>query len=266
MKIFISADIEGVTGVTDWMETRLNEPDHREASYQMTKEVESACKGINKLGDSEILIKDAHDSARNIDHRELPKNTRLIRGWSGEYCSMMQGLDGSYDGVVFIGYHSPVRSGENPLAHTLNGSVLENISLNGETLSEFRLNSYLAAYYQVPVVFLSGDRGICQEAKRLNENIEVLAVKEGLGNSTINIHPDLAREKIEYLVEKALSKDLAKNQIELPDEFVLEVRYKEHGLLEKRKNYPGAEEIDSKTLKLVFDSFIDLAKAISFLV
>ena len=266
MKIYISADIEGVTGVTNWSETRLNEPDHREAADQMTKEVDAACRGVNTRENIDIVVKDAHDSGRNIDHKLLPKNTKLIRGWSGSPFSMMQEIDESFDGVIFIGYHSPVTSGGNPLAHTMNSSVLEYIKLNGEILSEFRMNSYMASYFNIPVLFLSGDKAICDEARDLDKNIVSLAVKEGKGNSTINIHPELALDMIKDGVERAMNSDFDGSNIDLPEKFELEIRYKEHGMLEKRVNYPGAEKLNSKTLKVEFEDYIDVIKAIKFLV
>lgn len=266
MKFYISADIEGVTDVTDRDEIIKYEPAFEEAALQMTKEVDAACKGLNKKGAKEILVKDAHATGRNISHRLLPRNTKLIRAWSGSSFSMMQELDESYDGVLFIGYHSPVTSGDSPLAHTINGAVLESIKLNGEIMSEFRLNSYMAAYYEVPVIFISGDKGICDEAKDFNKNINTIAVKEGKGNSTINIHPDLALELIEKEVEKSLNGDLNKALIELPETFELEIRYRLHGTLEENINYPNTKKIDAKTLSYKSNDFLDIIKAIKFLV
>lgn len=266
MKFYISADIEGVTDVTDGLETRIEETEFKEAAYQMSKEVDAACKGLNNKGTKEILIKDAHATGRNISHRLLPKNTKLIRSWSGDSFAMMQELDESFDGVLFIGYHSAVTSGESPLAHTINGGVLEYIKLNGEIMSEFRLNSYMASYYNVPVIFISGDKGICEEAEEFNKNIKTVAVKEGKGNSTINIHPDLALEIIEKEVENSIDKDMSDRIVELPKEFELEIRYKLHGVLEKNINYPGTEKIDSKTLKLKSNDFLEITKALRFLI
>ena len=67
MKVYISVDIEGITGVTSWDETELNHPDHKAAALQMTREMLAACEGAIAAGATEILIKDAHDSARNMD-------------------------------------------------------------------------------------------------------------------------------------------------------------------------------------------------------
>lgn len=266
MKFYISADIEGVTDVTSGLETRIGEAEFKEAAYQMSLEVDAACKGLNNIGANEIVVKDAHATGRNISHRLLPRNAKLIRSWSGSAFSMMQEIDETYDGVLFIGYHSAVTSGESPLAHTINGGVLEYIKLNNEIMSEFRLNSYMASYYNVPVLFLSGDKGICDEAKALNANMHTVAVKEGKGNSTINIHPDLALEMIEKEVEKSVEGELSNRVIPLPEEFELEIRYKSHGVLEEYTNYPGTEKLDSKTLKYKSNDFMDIIKALRFLI
>ncbi len=67
MKVYISADIEGVTGVTTWDEAELHKPDHGIAQEQMTAEVRAACEGALNAGATEIWVKDAHDSGRNSD-------------------------------------------------------------------------------------------------------------------------------------------------------------------------------------------------------
>ena len=80
-------------------------------------------------------------------------------------------------------------------------TILDYVKINGEIASEFLIHSYIAAYLGVPIVFLSGDKGLCDEVKIIHPNITTLAVKEGRGDSTINIHPELARELIEQGVE-----------------------------------------------------------------
>jgi len=96
MKVFISADIEGVTGVTHWDETDLNKAEFAAASEQMTAEVAAACEGALEAGATEILVKDAHGDARNIIASKLPHEVRLIRDWAPEPLMMMQGLDKSF--------------------------------------------------------------------------------------------------------------------------------------------------------------------------
>ncbi len=137
MKIFISADIEGVTGVTHWDETEKLKADYKDFAHQMTLEVKAACEGAINAGADEIWIKDAHETGRNIDHNLLPKNTKLIRGgWSGHIYSMVQELDETFDALLFIGYHSAGGTSTNPLSHSMHTGI-DYISLMENTYLSF---------------------------------------------------------------------------------------------------------------------------------
>jgi len=161
MKVYISVDIEGVTGVTAWSETELGNSDYAQFALQMTKETTAACEGAIAMGASEIFVKDAHDSARNIDMTKLPKCVKLSRGWANCPDSMMAGIDETFDAAIFIGYHAGAGYDGNPLSHTMNTNN-NYMMVNGEMASEFVLNSYAAARYGVPVVFVSGDKMLLQ--------------------------------------------------------------------------------------------------------
>ncbi len=263
MKIYISADIEGVTGCTVWDETEKNKSDYYDFADQMTKEVKAACIGALSVGVDEIIVKDAHDSGRNINHEKLPLETKLIRSWAGGLYSMVQELDSSFDALLYVGYHSPAGSNNNPLAHTMNTSY-DRITINGRIASEFLIHSYIAAYHKVPVVFLSGDKGLCDDVKELNSNISTVPVKEGRGNSTINIHPELALELIEKGVKNSLSGDLEKCLIDLPSEFKVEIRYKWHHHAYKASHYPGASLKDEQTVTFNSKDYIEILRFFNF--
>jgi len=265
MKIYISADLEGVTGVTDWNETIKKEGDYKEYAHQMTLEVKAACEGANNIGVDEIWVHDAHDSGRNIDHNLLPKNTKLIRGWSGHMYSMVQDLDETFDALLFVGYHSAGGTTTNPLSHTMNTKI-QHIKLNGEYLSEFLLHSYIASYLNVPVVFLSGDAGLCDEAKRIDKNIVTVPVKKAAGGSTINIHPQLALDLIKSGVEESLKKDFSLYRIELPKEFELEIAYNENYDVLRALNYENVEQIGNRAVRFRTKDYMDVVRAIGFLV
>ncbi|WP_409228755.1 M55 family metallopeptidase [Gudongella sp. SC589] len=265
MKLYISADIEGITGVTHWDETSKNKGDYSQFADQMTAEVRAACEGANELDEMEIIIKDAHDSGRNLDHNGLPMNVRLIRGWDEGLFSMVQELDDSFDGVAFIGYHSGAGMDGSPLSHTLTTGILS-ISINGKPVDEFMLHAYIAAYHKVPVIFLSGDKSLCQEVIKINPFIETVAVKEGRGNSTINIHPERAIELIKAGVKKGLVKEKGDLMIQLPEEFNVEVEYPRHYEARRNSFYPGASLLNSTTVGFTTDDYIEVLRFLHFTV
>lgn len=263
LKLFISADIEGITGVTHWDETSKDKGDFSQFAHQMTAEVRAACEGANEVGEMEIVIKDAHDSGRNLDHSVLPENTSLIRGWDGGLYSMVQELDDSFDGLVFIGYHSGAGKEGSPLSHTMTPGILS-IKINDKPVDEFMLHAYIAAYHKVPVLFLSGDKALCQEVSGLNSYIETLAVKEGRGNSTINIHPEKAIGLIRSGVKKGLAKDKGKLMINLPESFSVEIEYPIHYQARRNSFYPGAYLMNSTTVGFKAKDYLDVLRFINF--
>lgn len=245
MKVFVSVDIEGVTCVTSWSETNLGNFDYVKCAEQMTKETIAACEAAIEMGATEIYVRDAHDSARNIDFSKLPKEVKIMRGWASDSDSMVSGIDQGFDAAVFIGYHAGAGYDGNPLSHTMNTSI-NYIKINGENASEFTLNSYIAAGYDVPVVFLSGDQMLCDTAKKFNPSIETLAVKEGRGGATVSIHPERACELIKEGVKKGL-KHLEACKLNIPSEFNVEINYKEHKDAKRATFFPGVKRIDSHT-------------------
>lgn len=263
MKIYISADIEGVTGCSVWDETDKSKSDYYSFAEQMTREVNAACKGAISAGVKEIMVKDAHDSGRNLNHEKLPHITKLIRSWAGGLYSMVQELDSSFDALLYVGYHSPAGSNKNPLAHTMNTSY-DRITINDKVASEFLIHSYIAAYHNVPVVFLSGDKGLCDEVIELNNKIRTVSVKEGKGNSTINIHPDLSLKLIEEGVKEALTDNLDNCLIQLPSEFNVEIRYKWHHHAYKASHYPSAKLEDEHTVSFHATDYIEVLRFFNF--
>lgn len=266
MKIYISADIEGITGVTTWSETEKDHDDHLIFARQMENEVMAACKGALNAGAKEIWVKDAHDSGRNIDPASLPSNTKLIRGWSGHPFSMVQELDKSFDALIFIGYHSYSGSNGNPLSHTMNSSNVNYIKINGKYASEFLIHAYAAASVNVPVVFVSGDKGLCDEINEVNNNISTLAVKEGIGASTVSIHSDLAVQLTEKKVEETLKGGMDLCKIKLPDSFEVEISYSKHIKSYKASFYPGMEQTSPTTVLFKTNDYFEVLRMISFVV
>ena len=262
MKVYISADIEGTTGVTHWDETELGKGEYEPAREQMTAEVVAACEGALQAGATEIWIKDAHDSARNIIASRLPREARLIRGWSGHPFMMMQELDSTFQSLILVGYHSRMGSGGNPLSHTMSGNVTW-LKINDSYASEFSLSAYTAALVKVPLAFVSGDKGLCDEVVQFNPHITTVAVKEGVGSSTINIHPDLAVEQIRSEVAKAVT-SAQKCLMLLPGRFTVEVRFRRPERAYQYGFFPGARQTDSTTVQFDHDDFFEVMRFLLF--
>ena len=264
MKVYISADIEGIAGITHWDEAEKPHPTYREFRERMTDEVVAACEGAIAAGAKEILVKDAHDSGRNIIAARLPDCARLIRGWSGHPFSMVQELDASFDALLFVGYHSKAGSDDNPLAHTLRLRIAH-LAINGEIASEFQINSYAAALVKVPGVFLSGDAGICADAQRINPGIVTVPVSRGIGPSTLSIAPALAMKEIRAGVTRALQGDRAACRLTLPKHFTLEIKYTTPIDAYRASWYPGAKHAAPRTVQFESDDYFEILRAIKFM-
>jgi len=266
MKIYISADIEGVCGSTHWDECDNNKPDYSEFKKQMTAEVAAACKGAIAAGAKEIVVQDAHGTGRNIVAKELPYGVKLIRGWSGHPNAMVQELDDSFDALLFVGYHSRAGSSGNPLAHTMRGSYVDYLKINDTYASEFLLHGLLAATLDVPVAFLAGDEELCKHVKNINNNITTVAVKKGIGDSTINLHPKEAIDKIWQGAESALKSDLTKCVLPIYDEYKVELRFKKHQQAYNASFYPGCKLIEPLTISFITKDYYEVMRMTKFAV
>lgn len=266
MKVYISSDIEGVAGITAWDEARRSSPTYPYFADQMSKEVAAACEGAKMAGASQIVVKDAHGSGRNIRPSSLPEYVSLIRGWSGHPYKMLQHIGEDFDAIVFIGYHACGASNENPLSHTMNSSLIDYMKLNGQYLSEFLLHAYLAAYLKIPVAFLSGDEAICREAKEFNENIVTVAPNQGIGAASVSIHPNRSIQLIKNGVKEALEKDLSKNQVDLPESFRLEIVYKSHVDAYKNSFYPGVVQNSKRGIVFETEDYFEIMRITSFVI
>lgn len=263
MKVFISADIEGVSGIAEWNETDNDKPEYAYFRNEMTKEVNAACEGAIRSGANEIVIKDAHGNGRNIDHLELPQNVKLIRSFSGHPFSMMFGIDNSFDAAIMIGYHSLAGSDGSPLTHTMNLDVAY-VKINGKMASEFMINAYTAAYVNVPVILVSGDEQLCEHVNEFNPNIKTVPLNKGVGKSVFCLHPKVSQERIREGVEESLKSDMSKCKIKLPNHFDIEVSYRNHLKAYRSSFYPGMKQLSPTSLTFSSGDYFDVLKMMSF--
>lgn len=266
LKIFISVDIEGVCGICNWNETEMGEAEYNYFREEMIKETCACCEALIEMGITNITVRDAHDSARNIIPDRLPECVTLIREWTNGPCDMMAGLDSSFDGVILIGYHSAARSTGNPLSHTLT-TGLKHIKINGKLVSEFILNTYFAkTEYNVPVIMLSGDDNLTKQVKLENSNIETVSTNTGLHGAIITKHPNIVLKDIKDKTKKAILSLVNGTNffVNVPSEFETEMQFKNHILAYKASFFPGAKFLNSDKTVHYTKKFLDALIFIMF--
>ena len=212
LKVYISVDMEGIAGVVDSEQVSSAGSDYNLARRWMTEEVNAAIRGALKAGATEILVNDSHGSMRNVIISELDQAASLITG-SPKPLSMMQGIDGTFDAVFFIGYHARSGSEDGVLDHTYSSASVYSIKVNGMELGESEQNALIAGCFDVPVVLITGDHTVCEQVRKsLGEGLETAVVKDGIGRSAArSLTPARACQLIQQKAEMALkNRDRAK--------------------------------------------------------
>ena len=204
-KIYISADLEGVVGAVTGEQLGPGGFEYNRFREFMTGEVNAAIKAARAAGATEILVADSHGNGQNLLIEKLPKDVKLIRSWPRPL-GMMEGIDSSFDGVIFTGYHSSTDNMEGVRAHTFSSARLTSVKVNGKVMSEGSWNAAVAGEFGVPVIMIAGDDAAVNEVKALIGNAEGAIVKESISfHSAKSLHPDAAydliAEKTSYAVK-----------------------------------------------------------------
>jgi len=260
LKVFISVDMEGVTGVVNGDDASRSGKDYDYFRQTMTREANAAIEGAIAAGATDIIVRDSHGSGLNLLPEMLHRNSRLIRDWSGGPMSMMEGIDASFDAAVYVGYHAKAGTPDGVLDHTSSGNVTD-ISVNGISMPETGYNALMAGYYDVPVVFVAGDKAVCDQARALLGTVETVAVKEGIGAAALNLHPEVAREQIRAGVEKALQNLDDYKPYKLSAPYTMTLRLKTEQSIYEGALYPGAKRTGDWELTYVAQNVLELMLA-----
>ncbi|QKW50994.1 M55 family metallopeptidase [Streptomyces buecherae] len=212
MKVLISVDLEGVSGVVHPSETNPTGYDYERARQLMTAEANAAIAGVlDTEPAATVLVADAHGPFRNLLPEALDRRARLVRG-KPRPLGMLAGLDGSTEAVLLVGYHGRAGTGPAVLAHTMSDAVLD-VRVAGRSLGEIGLNAAMAGHLGVPVVLLSGDDTACDELSELVPGVRTVAVKQAIGQSAaVTLHPEEARERLRDASARAVTRDGLRGQ------------------------------------------------------
>ena len=205
VKVYISSDMEGIAGLVSGTQVTAGDRDYSVGRRLMIAETNAAIAGAFDGGATEVLVNDSHGSQTNLLAEELDRRATLITGAPKPF-GMMQGIDSTFDAVVFIGYHAQASTTDAVLGHTYSGA-LKRVTLNSREVGEYGLNAAVAGHFGVPVVFIAGDRAVVEQARALIPGVEGLAVKDGIGQTAARtLHPAEARERIAAGVKAALAR------------------------------------------------------------
>lgn len=264
MKLYISADMEGVAGITAVEQTNpVGQPEYPHSCRLMTAEVAAACEGAFEGGATEIVVNDSHWDMRNLIHEDLPAKVRLIRG-SLKPLSMNQGLDASCSAAAFTGYHAPAGTADAILDHTYSGATAYEVRINGERCSEARINAAVAGFFGVPVIFISGDQNACADARSFLPGIETVVVKEAIGRyAASSLSPEQSRAAIRAAMKKAVaaSKSAGPAPYSFASPVELELVFTGTAKADVASLLPGSERLDGRTLRFRHDDFLTVFQA-----
>ncbi len=245
MKVYISADIEGVCGVVALDHTKRDGKDYDMARTLMTKEVNAAAEGAFEGGATEVVVNDSHGSKINLLTEELDERVSIIIG-SPKPLSMVQGVEGC-DAAFFVGYHSRAGTADAVLDHTYHGRTVYSIRVNGTEMGELGINALLAGYFEVPVVLVTGDKKTTGEALQLIDHVEVVPTKEGIGRlAAQSAHPSKVREEIRKKAKKALKNSGKVAPLTVDSPLRLEMDFMLTHMVDKVELIPGIERVSGR--------------------
>ncbi|HOO32823.1 MAG TPA: M55 family metallopeptidase [Thermotogota bacterium] len=268
MKLFVSTDMEGVSGVASWSEM------NRDSRYGdwLNSELGWILDEMMTHHDfdeqlTEMTICDSHARGENIPFGNLPDpRITYIRGYPRPYY-MMQGLDATYDAVLLIGYHARIGAFGGGMDHSYSSSCIYNIRINDRTVGETEINAMYAGLFDVPVVMISGDDVLEKEmVEYYGEEMLFVRTKEGIGRYAAKMYHPETIEKAYREQTAALIRRFEENrgfEIKKPDkQTVLEVDLVNTVIADALSVVPGLERIEGRTVRYSSENYSDVFQMI----
>ncbi len=207
MRLYISADIEGVCGVVSRDHTRPGGFEYERARDWMTDSVVAVCETARELGAEELVVSDSHGNGLNIRLEAMPDYVRLVRSWPRPL-GMMQGIEqGRFDGALLVGYHAGGSNSGGVLSHTMSSEFFHEIRINGRTASEAWISAALAGVHGVPVLMVAGDDIAVAETRAMLDDIATATLMEAIStHSAICPTPGVALERLRAATRDAIGR------------------------------------------------------------
>ena len=264
LKIYISADMEGVAGAVTEAQLGPGGFEYERFREFMTAEVNAAIDAARAAGATEILVSDSHGNGQNLLIDKMPNDVMIVRSWPREL-SMMEGIDETFDGVIFIGYHASTANTRGVRAHTMSSANVTDLRLNGKSMSEGSMNAAIAGQFGVPVIMVSGDDVAVAETQVIVGDMEGAVVKWARGfHSAKTLTPEAAQEVIRTRAASAVSRidDFEPYILETPIE--VELTLKHYQPVELLAYLSNVERVNSHTIRYTAEDMTDVTKFLTF--
>ena len=246
MKFYLSMDMEGVTALPDYTYVDSSQHNYERGRRLMTQDANAVIASAFENGAAELTVNDSHSKMNNLIAEELHEEAMLITG-GVKALSMVEGIDETYNGVFFAGYHA--RAGQKGvMSHTMIFGV-RSVWINDMEVGELGLNAYVAGHFGVPVLMVAGDDCACREAEALIPNIVTAAVKESITRSAVKgLHPKKAQGLLREKTAEAIRNRDRVQPLTPPAAPLLKIEFTNYGEAELAALMPGAEIINGTTI------------------
>jgi D-amino peptidase len=265
LKVHISADMEGVVGAVTGDQLSPTGFEYERFRVFMTNEVNAAIAAAKAAGATEIVVADSHGNGENLLIENLPSDITLVRSWPRKL-GMMHGIDETFDAAIFIGYHSSTTNPRGVRAHTMSSANLAAVRLNGMEMPEAGINAAIAGHFGVPVVMISGDDAIVEEAQGLIGDMEGAMVKWSYGfHSARTIMPEASYALIGEKVARGLERLDELEPWGFDGPIDVEITFKSYMPAEVLSYLPSVERINAHTVGFVGQDMVEVATFLQFM-
>jgi D-amino peptidase len=251
-KVYISVDMEGISGISGGDQLSPGGSEYGRSRKLMAEDANAAIRGAVAAGATEIVVNDSHGAQRNLLPEDLHPSARLISHSFKRY-GMMEGLDGSFDAVLFIGYHAKADNPTGLFAHTGSG-VVRDLQINGRSVGEGGMNSLLAAWYGVPVVLVTGDDVAVAEVKEVATAALGVVVKRSINVRAVELAPlAMARQEIETAARNAVA-GARKMKPQQTGPFRVQMKFRDTLIPEIVEAFPTIRRVGPETVSYSSDT------------
>lgn len=258
MNIMVLCDLEGAAGVVDFQtQTYDNTRYNDQAKNLSTLEINALVDGALEGGAEHVIVLDGHGSGGiNIEliHYEarVMFGRPLVSAWD-------LGID--FDAMFLYGHHAMENTPGGVLCHSWSSRAISNCWLNGELIGEIGFNIANAGEAGVPTAFISGDRAAVDEAREYVGNIESVVVKEGLSRTAaLTLSPAKARDLIREGAKRTMGRIGEFEPYRVAGPYTFETEYRAESSAASKASSPGAERVDTHTVRITGDTLAGIAE------